>query len=425
MRKLGFMFPGQGSQYVRMGKALYDESKVAREVFKIANEALGLDIAKLCFEGDIEQLTKTENAQPAILTASVAAYRTYLDRNGIIPICAAGHSLGEYTALTASGAIELSDAVKIVRKRGIFMQEAALAGEGLMAAVGDVDIAVIEKECIAESTTDNIVVISNYNSSNQTVISGHKNAVEKVGHKLEGMGARVTYLKVSAAFHSPIMQQAADKLKDELLKYKFNPLKFPVISNVSAAPYEGVEQIVSNLTKQLVQPVQWTKTMDYFVKKGINIGVEMGPQNVLRNIVRKTVPSIKAFSYDNSEDIEALKEELKPKANEPTVVTRSMAVAVCTRNFNWNNDEYQAGVSIPYKKIEQMQEEIEKSGQYPTVAQMEAALEMLKSVFETKRTPVEEQIERFEQIFNETGTRHLFENFVMPSEEKEYLISNN
>ncbi|MDP4146686.1 MAG: ACP S-malonyltransferase [Bacillota bacterium] len=417
MNKLALLFPGQGAQYVQMGKKLYEEFGAAKEVFEEANEALGFDLKRLCFEGDLEELTKTENAQPAILTASVAAFKVYMDQVGVLPVCAAGHSLGEYTALTCSGAIQFGDAVKLVKQRGRFMQEAAASGLGLMAAVGDLDIKLIEEECRKASSIDNIVVVSNYNSPSQTVISGHKEAVEKVGQRFVEMGGIVTYLNVSAPFHSPIMQVAADRLKEELVKYKYNNFKFPVISNFTALPYESTEKIVENLTKQLVAPVQWVSSMQHLAKIGVDTVVELGPKNILRNLMKKNISSIKGYAYDNSDDVEALLKESKKlaedRANGPTVVTRCMAIAVCTRNRNWNNDEYKKGVIEPYKKIEQMQEQIEESSSRPTLEQMEAALKMLKSVFDTKHTPIEEQIERFNQIFDETGTRHLFNDFKM------------
>lgn len=420
MSKLALLFPGQGSQYVKMGKTLYEQFDSSRQIFDEADEVLGFGLKKLCFEGDLDELTKTQNAQPAILTASIAAYKAYMEQVGIIPVCAGGHSLGEYSALVSSGAIQFSDALKIVRQRGIFMQEAAVLGTGAMAAIGGLEKEVIEAECKKISTEQEVVVVSNYNSPNQTVISGHGEAVNKVKEIFTELGGTVTMLKVSAPFHSPLMKPAADKLRVELEKYTFSDFKFPVISNVTALPYESKQKIVDNLTAQIVAPVQWTESMQYVQKAGVEIAVELGPHNVLRNLMKRNAPSIKAYSYDKSEDTEALLKMLKEQkgSNEvhsgPTVVTRCMAVAVCTRNRNWDNDEYQKGVVEPYKKVQQMQEEIEKSGNQPTMEQMTEALEMLRTMFKTKRTPVDEQIERFKQIFEETGTKQLFSNFEMP-----------
>lgn len=423
MEKIALLFPGQGSQYVKMGKALCDEFEVARETFKEANDVLGFDLQKLCFEGSIDELTKTENAQPAILTASVAAFRVYMKEVGITPALSAGHSLGEYSALTSSGAIKFSDALRIVRQRGRFMQEASSLGLGGMSAVGDIDKSTIEDVCKKASRDEQIVVVSNINSPNQIVISGHKEAVHAASEMLKEMGAAVTPLKVSAPFHCPLMQPAAVKLNEELKKYTFSTLAFPVISNVSSLPYAGHDAIIGNLTEQMVKPVQWLSTMEYLKSNGITMAIEMGPQTVLRNLMKKSAPEVAAYSYDKKEDVDAFMKALTTNGmlknsrmpNGPTLITRCMAVAVCTRNRNWDNVEYQKGVTEPYRKIQQMQDEIEKNGSQPTVEQMAAALEMLRSVFITKKTPVEEQVRRFNQVFDETGTRHLFPDFKMPS----------
>lgn len=420
MKKLALLFPGQGSQYVKMGKALYDESSAARLVFEEADDSLGFSIKNLCFNGDLNELTKTENAQPAILTVSVAAFRVFMEQIAIKPVCGAGHSLGEYSALTCSGAIKFSDAVRIVRHRGKLMQEAASDGVGAMAAVSGVERAVIEAECKRAYTEKSIVVVSNYNSPNQTVISGLKECVEAVGQKLIASGATVTPLKVSAPFHCPLMQPAADSLKEELLKYKYSNLNFPVISNVTAFPYDSSEKIVKTLIKQMVAPVQWVDSMQYLAGIGIDTVVELGPQTVLRNLMKRNIPSIKAYSYDKSDDAAELlsvvdnSKRSNTNINRTAFITKCMAVAICTRNRNWNNYEYEKGVSEPYKKIQRMYEEIESSEKAPTSEQMNEALEMLISVFITKQTPVEEQAERFNHIFEETNTRYLFPDFKMP-----------
>lgn len=427
MKKIAFLFPGQGSQYVGMGKALSQDFAVAKKVFEEANDALGFDLQKLCFEGDLPELTKTENTQPAILSTSVATYRVYMQEVGLSPSFGAGHSLGELSTLACSGAIGFADAIKLVKQRGCFMQEAVALGVGAMSAISGIEQSIIEEECRKTSTAEQTVVISNYNSPDQIVISGHQAAVTEVGGKLKEKGARVIPLKVSAPFHSPLMQPAADRFKEELLKYQYQEMKWPVLSNVTAQPYGSKEKIIENLTLQLVQPVQWIASMAYLDKQGVEIAIEIGPHTVLRNLMKSNAKNIPAFSYDKTEDREAVKkmvsatEKPTPQAPAkdpkytPTVVTRCLAIAVCTRNRNWDNDEYQKGVVEPYRKIQQMQDELEKEEKSPTVGQMEEALEMLRSVFITKKTPIEEQVERFNQVFEETGTRQLFPSFKMPS----------
>lgn len=423
MKKTALLFPGQGSQAVGMGKELCAKYTVAAQAFEEANDVLGFDLRKICFEGSMEELTKTENTQPALLTTSVAMYRIYMQEFGNMPAYTAGHSLGEYSALTCAGALKFSDAVKIVNLRGKFMQEAVPAGIGAMAAISGTERERIADLCGGFSTGNELVTISNYNSPEQIVISGHRAAVDAVCEKLKEMGARVVPLKVSAPFHCALMQPAADMLRAELHKYAYEDLKFPVISNVTALPYNGSGDIIENLSMQIVNPVQWQASMEYIKENGVEQVLEIGPQTVLRNLMKKIAPSVAAFSFDKQEDMKVLTESLKPQSADAgkgknfrhTVVTKCIAITVCTRNRNWDNEEYQKGVVEPYRRIQQMQDQIEKEGNQPTIGQMTEALEMLRSVFITKRTPVDEQNERFNQVFDETGTRHLFPDFRMPA----------
>jgi [acyl-carrier-protein] S-malonyltransferase len=427
MKKIALLFPGQGSQYVGMGKKFYQEYPMARSRFAEAGELLGLDLTKLCFEGSLAELIQTENAQPAILTVSMAMFEVYQQEIGIEPQFLAGHSLGEISALTCAGAIRFSDAVKLVRHRGLLMRDAATENEGAMAAVAGIDPAMVEAECHKFNTGKSVLLISNYNSPDQVVISGHKLAVTEVGKILESKGAKVIPLKVSSAFHSPLMQSASKKFTVELKKYNYMPLKWPVISNVTGVPYSESGQIVSLLTEQLTQPVQWQGTITYLQKQGMEYVVELGPQTVLRNLMKSNASQLRAFSYDKEEDVRTLKNEVvfppfptvKPGDFQHTVITKCIQIAVCTknRNCNQNQDEYQKGVVEPYRKVQKMQEELVNSNQSPTLDQMKSALEMLMSVFTTKMTPRAEQIERFNEVFETTGTRQLFPDFI-----QEYIL---
>jgi [acyl-carrier-protein] S-malonyltransferase len=416
LKKLAILFPGQGSQYVGMGKGLYRKYPAARHVFDEANDILGFDLAQLCFDGNMEELTRTENAQPAIFTCSVALFEIYRQEIGIDPRLSAGHSLGEISALTCAGSIKFSDALKLIRQRGLLMRDAMADSEGAMAAVTGIGREAVQAECAKFNTSEKIVVISNYNSSDQVVISGHKPAVAEAGKALENQGAKVIPLKVSAPFHSPLMRPAADKFAAELKKYNYQPLKWPVISNVTGAPYPDSNQIVTLLTEQLTQAVRWQESMAYLQNQGIEMAVEVGPQTVLRNLMKSNASQIKTFSYDKEDDVKSLKEVVGAVAVskndfQHTVVTKCIQITVCTRNRNWDNDEYQKGVVEPYRRIQKMQEELEKSNQPPTLEQMKEALEMLRSVFITKKTPPEEQRERFNEVFDVTGTRQLFPDF--------------
>lgn len=420
MKKIAILFPGQGSQYAGLGKGIYEKYPVTRNVFNEANEVLGFNLAKLCFEGSLEELTQTENAQPAILTVSVAMFEIYRQEIGIDPQFAAGHSLGEITALTCAGATRFSDAVKLVRQRGLLMRDAMKKGEGAMAAIAGIEQTEVQAVCTKLNNGDNVLVISNDNSPDQVVISGHKSLVDEAGKILTGKGAKVVPLKVSAPFHSPLMQPAAEQFMAELKKYDYQPMKWPVISNVTGMPYQDSSQIVSLLTEQMTHPVLWRETIAYLKNQGTEMAVEIGPQTVLRNLMKSNAPLIRAFSYDKEEDVRNLKNTVatppsgmvKSRDFQHTVVTKCIQIAICTRNRNWDNDEYQKGVVEPYRKIQKIQEELEKSNQEPTLEQMKEALDMLKSVFVTKKTPRDEQIERFNEVFDTTGTRHLFPDFV-------------
>ncbi|HEX9061553.1 MAG TPA: ACP S-malonyltransferase [Clostridia bacterium] len=411
MNKIAFLFPGQGSQYIGMGKNYYDKFPIAKQTFEEANEALGFDLKRLCFEGSMAELTRTENTQPAILTASVASFRVYMQRIGVMPQYMAGHSLGEISALCCSGAMEFADAVKIVRQRGKFMQEAVPEGYGGMAAISGIDKDIINEECRKISRDGHIVVISNYNSTEQTVISGYARAVADAGEVLKEIGARVVPLKVSAPFHSPLMQDAAERFEKELMKYEMKDIVCPVISNVTAEPYPGSGRIVEYLLRQITSPVRWQSTIEYIQKEGVDTAIEMGPQAILKNLMRKNTSLVTAYSFETEDDIRIIGKIISGNGtkDENTVesgmkiITQCIRDAVCTKNRNWDNESYRKGVVEPYKKLVEMKERLLKLGVQPDAEQVKESIELLKQIFNTKKIPADEQVERLNLMLNETG----------------------
>lgn len=301
---ISFIFPGQGSQYVGMGLDFYQQYPQAKSVFEQASDRLGIDMAKLCFESSEEELSLTFNAQPAILTASIAAYRVFQSEVELIASYTAGHSLGEYSALVASEAISFEDAVYTVRKRGEFMQEAVPVGVGSMCAVIGLDKEEVESACKVVFAEDSVVSTANFNSPQQTVISGHKKAVEKVGELCKNKGAkRVIPLSVSAPFHSILMQPAADKLQDVLNSVEISDANIEVVSNVTAE-WERKSSIIKDLlVKQVVRPVRWTQSIEYLSKKGVNRFIEIGPGNVLSGLIRRTLKDISVENLEKTDQL--------------------------------------------------------------------------------------------------------------------------
>jgi len=414
MKKMALLFPGQGSQYIGMAKRLCSDFEDANRIFDEANDVLNFDLKKLCFEGDIEELTNTYNAQPAILTASTAAFKVYMQEIGIEPNYLAGHSLGEFSALVCGEVLNFSDALKLVRYRGKLMSEAGEHEKGAMAAVGNMDVEQVEEVCKEVSSDKNSVAIACYNSSDQLVISGHKDAIEKAINKIQIMGGKVTPLKVSMAFHSPLLIPQANKLGEELCKYTFKQNKYPIISNVTGEPYKDKEDMIKNLKLQMYKPVQWINSMKYLERNNIVLAVEIGPGTTLKRLAAKNIKHISAFSYDRLQEVNDVTKLILPINNgsEYSLVQKCISAAITTPNNNFNVDDYRIGVIEPYKKIQELQFELEQAALAPNVEQMKAALSMLKCIFTTKNITLEEQKEKFKQILDETNTNNLFGEWI-------------
>jgi [acyl-carrier-protein] S-malonyltransferase len=285
MGKTAFIFPGQGSQHAGMGRELAENFPEAQAVFDEADEALGYSLSHLCFNGPEEELQLTANTQPAILTASVAAFRA-LAGKGRTPDFVAGHSLGEYSALVAAGSVRLFDAVRLVRRRGELMQDAVPVGVGAMAAILGIDAGQVTEAC-AIASRDQICAPANFNTPSQTVIAGHKEAVERAIEECKARGAkRATMLKVSAPFHSALMEPAQERMIEPLRATTFNDLSIPIINNVDAALVTGGSQAREALIRQISAPVRWTDIIRAMFERGVDTFVEVGPGKVLAGLVK-------------------------------------------------------------------------------------------------------------------------------------------
>lgn len=304
MSKLAFLFPGQASQYPGMGSDLAANFPESRAVFDEADAALGFPISKLCFDGPEETLKLTENTQPAILAVSVAAYRA-LEKHGVTPELVAGHSLGEYSALVAAGALAFADAVRLARHRGQYMQEAVPAGDGAMAAILGLSPADVAEIC-KKAADGEVVSAANLNSPEQIVISGHAGAVKRAVEIASQSGAkRAVMLPVSAPFHCALMAPAQQSFEADLRATKFNALRFPVITNVDAEAIDSGDEAREALIRQVTLPVRWLDSVHEMIESGVKIFVEVGPGKVLLGLLRQIDRSVRCFNVEDAASLHA------------------------------------------------------------------------------------------------------------------------
>lgn len=301
---IGFVFPGQGSQHPGMGRELADNFKVAAEVFEEANDALGFDLASLCFNGPEDDLKLTTNTQPAILTMSVAALRVLEQETDLTPSYVAGHSLGEYSALVCAGALPFADAVRTVRQRGAFMQEAVPVGEGAMAAIMGLDTETVDAVC-TEAARGQVVSPANYNSPVQIVIAGHAEAVDRACALASDKGAkRAIKLPVSAPFHCSLMVPAGGRLEKVLTDVPVGEIGVPVVTNVEAEPNADAGRVRRLLVDQVSAPVRWAETVEKMTGLGVETFVEIGPGKVLSGLIKRMA---RKSTCRNLEDVASLK----------------------------------------------------------------------------------------------------------------------
>jgi [acyl-carrier-protein] S-malonyltransferase len=302
MGKVAFVFPGQASQYPGMGKELAELYPAAKKVFEEADAALGFSISQMCFEGSEEDLKQTANTQPAILTCSVATYRV-LEEKGLAPDFVAGHSLGEYSALVANGGLKFADAVKLVRKRGTYMQDAVPAGKGAMAAIMGLSPAVVADVC-KKAAQGQVCSPANLNSPDQTVISGDADAVKRAVELASQAGAkRATILPVSAPFHCALMMPAQEKLEKDLAKTGFGKLRVPLVTNVDADTIETGDQAREALVRQVSTAVRWEESVRLLIEEGVNTFVEVGPGKVLSGLLRQIERSVATLNVEDEKSL--------------------------------------------------------------------------------------------------------------------------
>lgn len=396
MNNLAFLFPGQGSQFVGMGKQFWNDFVLAKRLFEEASDAISLDVKKLCFNGDMNELTKTMNAQPAILTVSVIAFQVYMQEIGVEPRFLAGHSLGEYSALVCAGALSFQDAVTLVRERGILMQNADPKQQGAMAAVTQLSLQTLQEICSKVSTEDFPAGVACMNSEQQHVISGHRQAVERVIKMAEEKGAAYTYLNVSAPFHSSMIRSASEQFQTVLHRYSFRDAAWPIISNVTARPYSSGNSISEHLKQHMTMPVRWTESMHYLLLHRITEVIEMGPNNVLSGLLRKTTNHIVPYPLGQTSDVHLLSNSAERKKHivrlRKKQLNKLMIQSVIARNYNKDSAAYSNMTTPLFTQIQELKERMERHENELSEQELNHSIHLCKLICEAKQLPAWEEL---------------------------------
>ncbi len=400
--KVGVLFPGQGSQYLEMCKSLYDRCETVRKTFLEASEILDVDFVKLFVKEKSRLITKSDLVQPAVVTASIACYRTFLEKYHKLPSLGAGHSLGEYSALTASGCLTFEDTLRIVKKRGEFMHaytETLRERPQGMIAVSGVSTEIIQEECDKEHS--NYVFVANYNSPKQAVLSGELKAMEPIVTRLEKMGAVVVKLNLNGAFHSPFMKGVGQEMIQEIKRTQFHEFLFPVISNVTAKPHT-LDKIQETLITQISGSVQWINTIHYIEDQGINCYIDMGPGTILKKLNGRFSDEIQKKTFSFEEDEKLLEVYLGQREDEKSlldIIKTCYVTIVCTKNCKcYKKEEYEEKVIKPSQKIKETYLALKNNEITLTEDEVRAFIMLTNTVLIAKGIPEEERSMRFNTI---------------------------
>ncbi|MCD4694442.1 ACP S-malonyltransferase [bacterium] len=395
-----FLFPGQGSQYVGMGKSFYDNSSLARKRFKQADKVLGFDFTKLCFEGPYSELSKAENIQPAVLLISVIAFEAWMKKIEIPPRFLIGHSFGELSALACSGAIDFEDAIRIARLKGkiavALVQDKSVA----MSVIKNINQKDLEKICEKVSSKEEFASIGVINSNNQITITGYKDAIEKVHSIVNKKGGEYQKINTDAPFHSSVLREGVNKLKKELNKIKINSFKYPVFSSTRLSFYKNSKDVVDIISNSYIEMVDWIKTMEFLKKENIDTTVELGPQKILTNIVSENYKDFWPYSFSKYGDIDFLLEKFNLSGDKKyNIVSKCLKIAVCLKNNNENELDYEKKVIKSYNKVFKefavsKDKKIELS-----LNQVIEALNMLDLIMKIKKVDSDEVNERWKEVF--------------------------
>ncbi|MBN3346603.1 malonyl CoA-acyl carrier protein transacylase [Clostridium botulinum] len=365
MNKTVLLFSGQGSQVTGMGYELYKNFDIAKEIFKEAGKILDYNLKEICFVNKNNELAETKNSQIAIFVMDYIRYQIYNREIGLLPCYSAGLSLGEITALTCSGAMKFEDALKLVKKRGQFMQEAAIENPGSMLVIHGLEAEALEQICKENSTDKKMVNISNYNSPTQLVISGHDEIIDKIRLKLDKNHIRVDKLNVNFSFHSPLMKDASKRFSEELKRLNFYDFKFPVISNVTGKPYKDKAEIEANLSRHMLSPVRWSDSMMFLKRKNIKDFIELGETDTLSKLVKKVINDARTCTFHNQFELDDVKYKLNGleeyDKKKMSYLEKAISILTCTKNYNDNLQEYDKGIKEPYIKLRELHTQIENT----------------------------------------------------------------
>ncbi|SDM17306.1 [acyl-carrier-protein] S-malonyltransferase [Paenibacillus sp. OK060] len=396
MNKVALLFPGQGSQYVGMGREIWNRYEGSQRIFEEASDAIQIDVKKLCFEGEGKVLAQTMNAQPTILTVCVSIYHAFKEELDFKPSFMAGHSLGEYTAMVCSGVLSFSDAIQLVRKRGILMQEADPARVGRMAAISGISAELLSGICRETANEDSPVTIACVNSNKQIVISGHYIAIESVLKSVEKERGTYTLLNVSAPFHSPLMTTASDLFYSELQKCTFNTPKCSLISNVSGQAYLENDSYKEKLKQQFVLPVRWLESINYMITQGVTTFIELGPRKVLTDFMKSIPNTSRSLSISDSTDLMRVKQlysEL-PKGRELAKLKNYLTAALISRNRNMEST-YLTKLNPLLSELKGL---VENTPTAPLFNSEENAKKLLQEILKLKYTTNQEAKEIMEHL---------------------------